>query len=118
MWRAGTPIQCRFSMLPSGVARAVLLQTIELLSTWLGNVIDLLEPDVVVIGGGVASTLRPFFVEMQAGLSRFCVNSRGCEISLLPASYGEDTRVAGGGSALFPSEPGSASFLIARSKGT
>lgn len=77
-------------------AHSILLETIELLSAWLGNIVDLLEPDIVVIGGGVASTLNPFFADMQAGLPRFCVNSRSCEIPVLPACYGENAGVAGG----------------------
>ncbi len=85
------------SAMGAPAARAILGETIELLSTWLGNVIDLLEPDVVVIGGGVASALKPFFPQMQAGLPGFCVNSRGCEIPVLPARYGEDAGIAGGG---------------------
>jgi len=84
------------NLLGDAAARSILLETIELLSVWLGNVVDLLEPDIVVIGGGVASMLKPFFPDMQAGLSRFCVNSRCGEIPLLPACYGEDAGVAGG----------------------
>ena len=34
------------------VAREVLTETAFLLTVWLGNIVDLLEPDVVVVGGG------------------------------------------------------------------
>jgi hypothetical protein len=39
--------------------------------------------------------LKPFFADMQAGLSRFCVGSGCSEIPVLPACYGEDAGVAG-----------------------
>ena len=43
------------------LAKEVLEETVDLLSLWLSNVVDLLEPDAVVIGGGVAAMLSPFF---------------------------------------------------------
>src|SRR5450755_322916 len=39
-------------------ATAVLRETVELLSLWFGNIVDLLEPDVMIVGGGVASMLK------------------------------------------------------------
>ena len=36
------------------LAREVLTETAFLLTVWLGNIVDLLEPDVIVVGGGVA----------------------------------------------------------------
>jgi predicted NBD/HSP70 family sugar kinase len=43
------------------LATEVLEATADLLTVWLGSVIDLLEPDVVVFGGGVAKLLTAFF---------------------------------------------------------
>src|SRR3984893_15142960 len=36
------------------VAGETLRETAELLSVWLGNMLDLLEPDVIILGGGAA----------------------------------------------------------------
>src|SRR5690349_2491121 len=41
------------------LAKKVLDETLDLLAYWLGNIVDLLEPDVIVIGGGVSSMLAP-----------------------------------------------------------
>ncbi len=78
------------------LAHEVLTETIVLLSVWLGNIIDLLEPDVIIMGGGVASMLQPFFADMQRQASANCVNSRAHEIPFLPACYGADSGIAGG----------------------
>ena len=78
------------------IAAATLLETVELLAVYLGNTIDLLEPDAIVIGGGVASVLRPFFDEVRAGIPSWCVNSRCREIPLLSAHYGANSGIAGG----------------------
>jgi len=78
------------------VAQHVLQQVVGYLSVWLGNIIDLLEPDVVIIGGGVADMLKPFFPEITRRLAGNCVNQRGQEIPLLAACYGADAGIAGG----------------------
>jgi len=77
-------------------AKEVLHETVELLSLWLGNTIDLLDPDVIVIGGGAAPLFTPFFGDIKNLLPRFCVNSRCLEIPLLKARYGADSGIAGG----------------------
>lgn len=78
------------------IAAATLLETVEVLAVYLGNTIDLLEPDVIVIGGGVAGVLRPFFDEVRARIPSWCVNSRCREIPLLSAHYGANSGIAGG----------------------
>jgi glucokinase len=78
------------------VAKDVLRETIELLALWLGSMVDILEPDVMIIGGGVASILRPLFEEIRERIPACSVNSRCHEIPLLPASYGIDSGIAGG----------------------
>jgi glucokinase len=77
-------------------AREILQETVELLTAWLGNIIDLLDPDVIVMGGGVAAMLRPFFDEIKKGLPSWCVNPHAAEIPLLMAHYGADAGIAGG----------------------
>jgi len=79
-----------------GVAREVLQETIGYLAFWLGNIVDLLEPDIIIVGGGVATMLKPFFPEIHERLLECCVNSRCQEIPLVSARYGEDAGVAGG----------------------
>lgn len=77
-------------------ARETLLETADLLALWLGNMVDLLEPDVMVIGGGVAAMLSPLFDDIRERLSRCCINSRCQEIPLVMARYGADAGIAGG----------------------
>lgn len=78
------------------LARDVLVETVELLTVWLGNIVDLLDPDVLVMGGGVAAMLQPFFDEIRQRLPAWCVNPRASEIPLLMAHYGADAGIAGG----------------------
>jgi glucokinase len=78
------------------LAREILEETVALLVPWLGNIVDLLDPDVLVIGGGVAAMLKPFFAEMKDRLPSWCVNPRASEIPLVMAYYGADAGIAGG----------------------
>jgi glucokinase len=78
------------------MAKDILLETIDLLSVWIGNTIDLLEPDVILIGGGAATMLGPLFDEIRDRLPGYCVNSRCQEIPILKARYGADAGIAGG----------------------
>ena len=76
-------------------ARAVLQETAHFLTVWLGNVVDLLEPDVIVVGGGMAEMMSPFFPEMSRNLACWSINQRAHEIPLLMARYGADAGIAG-----------------------
>jgi len=78
------------------LAREILLETVDVLIPWFGNIIDLLDPDVLVIGGGVAAMLQPFFEEIKSRLPAWCVNPRASEIPLVMAHYGADAGIAGG----------------------
>jgi glucokinase len=78
------------------LAKQTLQDTVDLLSLWLSNIIDLLEPDAIIVGGGAAAMLTPFFDDISMGLTRYCINSRCREIPLLKARYGADSGIAGG----------------------
>jgi glucokinase len=76
-------------------AASVLSETVDLLSWWLGNIIDLLEPDVIIVGGGVASMLEPFFGELRSRVAERCINPTPANLPLVKAHYGEDAGIAG-----------------------
>src|SRR6267143_1666265 len=56
------------------VAKEVMRETLDLLAYWLGSIIDLLEPDAIVIGGGVSSLLAPFLDEIRERWRGACIN--------------------------------------------
>jgi glucokinase len=78
------------------------METVDLLAIWLSNIVDLLEPDVIIIGGGASLLLRPLFGDLHRRLCEFSIIQRCNEIPLLPAFYGEEAGIAGAG-ALFAS---------------
>jgi len=83
-WREGDALAAR-----------VLEETAHLLAIWLGNIVDLLEPDVMVVGGGVAEMMNPFFERILQQIPAWSINPRAGEIPLLMARYGADAGIAG-----------------------
>ncbi|MGA2097039.1 MAG: ROK family protein [Candidatus Acidiferrum sp.] len=77
------------------LAAETLRETADLLAIWVGNVIDLLEPDVFIFGGGVAQLMSGFFGRMQEQLASWCVNTRAGEMPMVLAKYGSDAGIAG-----------------------
>ena len=83
-WRAGDPL-----------AAEVLRETADLLTVWLGNVIDILEPDVIVVGGGVGELISEWFPYISEHLPQWSINQRCAEIPLKIARYKADAGIAG-----------------------
>ena len=76
-------------------AGEVIRETLDLLAYWLGSIIDLLEPEVIVMGGGVSTMLAPFLNEIRERWRGACLNPAPMEIPLVLARYGEDAGIAG-----------------------
>jgi len=77
-------------------ATDLLQHTIEMLALWLSNMIDLLDPDVIVIGGGAAALYSPFFDRLRERIPQLTVNPHAHEVPLVSARYGADSGIAGG----------------------
>jgi glucokinase len=77
------------------LAAEVLRETADFLAIWAGNVIDLLEPDVFIFGGGLAELMSGFFGRIREQLPKWCVNQRFAEIPIVLAKYGPDAGIAG-----------------------
>jgi glucokinase len=77
------------------LAAEVLKTTADLLTIWLGNVIDLLEPDVIIFGGGIADLMGAFFSRIRKELPHWSINRRCADTPLLLAKYGSDAGIAG-----------------------
>ncbi len=84
-------------------AQEVMAETLDMLAYWLGTIIDLLEPDVIVVGGGVSLMLAPFMNEIRERWRGACTNPAPEAIPLVPASYGEDAGIAGAAALCWPS---------------
>lgn len=77
------------------LARSVLEETADLLAIWLGNVIDLIEPEVMIFGGGVSELMSGFFMRIREHIPKWSILPHSAEIPLVRAKYGADAGIAG-----------------------
>ena len=78
------------------LATKILTDATEMVALWLSNIVDLFDPDVIVIGGGAAALYQPFFGKLHERISHLTVNPRADEVPILSAHYGADSGIAGG----------------------
>jgi glucokinase len=82
-------------------ATEILTETADYLAVWLGNIVDLLEPDVFVIGGGLGPLMSEWFEHIRKLLPSCSINSHCQEIPLLQTKYGSDSGIAGAAALCF-----------------
>jgi glucokinase len=90
-WRAG-----------DALSTEIIRETMDVLTVWFGNIVDLLEPDVFVIGGGLGDVVADWFDYIRRHLREWSINSRCQEIPFVQAKYGVDAGVAGAAALCFP----------------
>lgn len=104
---AGDPQQLTTEMVAQAwhegdsVARDIMQDTADMLSVWFGNIIDLIEPDVIVVGGGMGKLASEWFDYITAHIRSCSINSRCNEIPLTLAQYGSDAGIAGAAALCF-----------------
>jgi glucokinase len=91
------------------LATEVLQETADLLAVWFGNIADLLEPSVIVVGGGVSGVIERWFERIRSQLPRWSVNSHCRDIPLVRARYGEDAGIVGAAALCFHNQSTSSS---------
>jgi glucokinase len=78
------------------VATDILLETADVLAVWFGNIIDLVDPEVIVVGGGLGELISNFFDRIVEQLPRWSISPKCRDIPMKLARYGADSGIAGG----------------------
>jgi len=65
------------------------------LAAWLGGVVSLLDPDIVVLGGGVSEIGDPLFARLRAMIPKWTVNPYVKATPIVPARFGTQAGVVG-----------------------
>lgn len=85
------------------LADDILRETAERLGIWLGNIIELFEPDVIVVGGGAGRLMMSRVKQIREALETWSINPRWREIPIVAAKYGAESAVAGAAALWLPS---------------
>jgi glucokinase len=73
------------------------------LGAWLGSVVSLLDPDIIVIGGGVSRIGEPLFERLRAIVPGRTINPHACELPIVPAKFGAEAGIVGAAAVLMGS---------------
>jgi glucokinase len=77
------------------LATEILREIADILAVWFGNIVDLLEPDIIVVGGGISHLIAKWFDRISSQLPFWSVNARCGEIPFAEAKYRADSGVVG-----------------------
>jgi len=77
------------------LAVQVLQEAADHLAIWLGNIIDLLEPEVIIVGGGIGRVMTSFRARMRRTLETWAINPDAQRVPILNARYGAQSALAG-----------------------
>lgn len=77
------------------VATQVLEETALMLGAWLGGMISLLDPEMVVIGGGVSQIGEPLFLRLRRIVPTRSINQFAAATPIVPAQLGPSVGILG-----------------------
>jgi glucokinase len=84
------------------LANAIMHEAAEHLAIWLGNVIDLLEPGIIVIGGGFGELMREYINYIRERLDVWGINPLRQQIPIRSALYGSESGLLGSAALCLP----------------
>ena len=77
------------------LAMQILQEAADHLAIWLGNIIDLLEPEVIIVGGGIGRVMTSYRTRMRRTLATWAINPGAHRVPILNARYGTQSALAG-----------------------
>ncbi|MGA8186260.1 MAG: ROK family protein [Terriglobia bacterium] len=80
------------------VAKFIIEETGFFLGVWLAAMITLLDPDAIVIGGGVSRIGKPLFDKIRKTIPHYTINRQAIHTPLLPAKLQKDVGIFGAAS--------------------
>ncbi|MBI4910498.1 MAG: ROK family protein [Acidobacteria bacterium] len=76
-------------------AVAILDDTCEMLAAWMGSVVSLLDPDVIVVGGGVSRIGEPLFTRLRRLVPGRTINQFAHETPIVAAGLAGQVGIVG-----------------------
>ncbi len=77
------------------LASQILEEAADHLAIWLGNIIDLLEPEVIIVGGGIGRVMTAHRARVKRTLETWAINPGAHRVPILNARYGSQSALAG-----------------------
>lgn len=77
------------------LARELIDETAHYLSIWLGGMINLFDPDIIIIGGGLSTLGDLLFAPIRDLTPQYSILPSAAAIPIVPARLGEDVGILG-----------------------
>jgi len=77
------------------LATQILEEACDRLTAWLGNIIDLLEPDAIVFGGGLGRLMLSYAPRMRRELRTLASHPRSRQVRIVKAQFGSQSALLG-----------------------
>lgn len=84
------------------LAAKILDEAVDNFAVWLGNIIDLLEPDVIVVGGGIGHLMMSFLGRVRTQLKTWAINPRQQQVPIVEARFGPESALVGAAALFLP----------------
>jgi len=82
------------------LALRILDDSATMLGSWLGSMISVLDPDIVVIGGGVARMGEPLFSRLRRIVPSRTINQLAGQTPIVPAQLAANVGILGAAAAV------------------
>jgi glucokinase len=83
---------------PHSLTQSQLDELCTMIAAWLGGIVSLLDPDIIVIGGGISQIGGPLFSRLRAEVPRRTINQFASLIPIVPSGLAGNSGVLGAAS--------------------
>lgn len=77
------------------LAKKIMDEAAGYLAIWLGGMIDLLEPEVIIFGGGLGAVMLSYRDQIQQKLEMWAINPQWRKVRIVSASFGPESALVG-----------------------
>ncbi|MGE5488887.1 MAG: ROK family protein [bacterium] len=81
-------------------AGATLDDICEMIGAWLGSIVSLLDPDAIIVGGGLSQIGEPLFSRLRRIVPPRTIDRFAAEMPIIPAELGFSAGVLGAAAAV------------------
>ncbi|MGC1969417.1 MAG: ROK family protein [Candidatus Acidiferrales bacterium] len=77
------------------LAKKIMDEAAEYLAIWLGGMIDLLEPEIIIFGGGLGAVMLSYRGQIQQKLQVWAINPQWKKVRIVSARFGPESALVG-----------------------
>jgi glucokinase len=77
------------------LAKKVMEEAADALAIWLGGMIDLLEPEIIIFGGGLGAVMLSHRGQIQKKLEMWAINPQWKKVRIVSARFGPESALVG-----------------------